>query len=64
MSADDDDINPLDDDDVEQTESQLAELPDPPEPRKSMELRAPDANMPDPPPPMLSSEEAPDDEPA
>jgi hypothetical protein len=36
------------------------QLPDPPEPRKSMEIRASDANMPDPPPPMLSCEEVPD----
>jgi hypothetical protein len=35
------------------------QLPDPPEPRKSMEIRASEANMPSPPPPMLSWEEVP-----
>jgi hypothetical protein len=37
------------------------QLPDPPDPRKSMEIRALDFNLPEPPPPMLSWEEVPDD---
>jgi hypothetical protein len=36
------------------------QLPNPPEPRKSMEIRASEGNIPEPPPPMLSWEEAPD----
>lgn len=52
MNANDDNDQPTGD-----PEPLEPQLPDPPEPRKSMEIRALDINMPDPPPPMLSWEE-------
>jgi hypothetical protein len=55
-------MNGKDDKNAQPRQQPDPRLPDPPEPRKSMEIRAADVNMPEPPPPMLSEEAVPDDD--